>query len=353
MRRVLLLAAGVALAGIGVMVGSGGHGTAAEISGDPLDRAKEQAAYASLADTTPVPPPAPPAPPPTLDLSKIELVGDHYEAPRSDGTRATLTLDPALQVAAEKLLVEAKVPRGAIVAMAPDGRILALAGRRTDDTSGKGDGTIDPTLATDAWAPAASVFKLVTASALVGKGVDPDDKIAFHGGVRSVLESNLHDDKRDNNSASLLFGVAHSNNAILGKLAYLHLQPAELVAQAKALGIDKDLGVRSRRWPRAADDARPHVRAGRRGLHVEDRRRRREHDAVGQPAVRGRRRDARRDVRRRRRATATVHRGERDDAGARPSRRGREQGRAHDGRDVRAREREQVVRQEARNPGRR
>src|SRR6185295_2204721 len=115
--------------------------------------------------------------------------------------RAVLTLDPNLQTYAEKLLSEARAPRGAIVAMAPDGRILALAGRRSDAPSKRSEGRSKPgadtrkgvfdwRIATEVWAPAASVFKLVTASALVAAGVDPGDKVCYHGGLRSVLESN-------------------------------------------------------------------------------------------------------------------------------------------------------------------
>ncbi|HEU4729114.1 MAG TPA: penicillin-binding transpeptidase domain-containing protein [Kofleriaceae bacterium] len=182
-----------------------------------------------------------------IDLDRLVLApgGDHYEAVLTDGRHAVLTLDPALQAYAEKLLSEARAPRGAIVAMAPDGRILALAGRRSepipDRPKGpKGaarEGTFDWRLATEVWAPAASVFKLVTASALVAAGVDPGDKVCFHGGIRSVLESNLRDDKLDSRCENLLYGVAHSNNAILGKLAFQKLEPASLTRFAHELGL--------------------------------------------------------------------------------------------------------------------
>ena len=232
MRRIrpslILLAGGVVLAGAGVVILGGSSGPAAEITGAALDPA---------APATPSPPPLPPPPPPPLDLGKLALAGDHSEAPRG-AERVKLTLDPDLQATAEKLLAESKTPRAAIIAMSPDGRILVMAGRRTSDPTGKGDATLDPQLALDAWAPAASVFKLVTASALVASGMDPDDKVAFHGGIRSVLDSNLRDDRRDNNTQSLLWGVAHSNNAILGKLAFQHLQPTALADQAHALGFD-------------------------------------------------------------------------------------------------------------------
>jgi penicillin-binding protein A len=176
-----------------------------------------------------------------IDLDHRELAADgtHYEAPLQDGRRAVLTLDPVLQALAEKLLSEARAPRGAIVAMAPDGRILALAGRRSEPAAR--DAAFDWRLATDVWAPAASVFKLVTASALVAAGVDPSDKVCFHGGLRSVQESNLRDDKRDSRCESLTYGVAHSNNAILGKLAFQKLAPAELTRFAHDLGVTEGL----------------------------------------------------------------------------------------------------------------
>jgi peptidoglycan glycosyltransferase len=85
------------------------------------------------------------------------------------------------------------------------------------------------------------VFKLVTASALVAAGVDPTGKVCFHGGIRSVRESNLHDDKRDSRCESLSYGVAHSNNAILGKLAFQKLAPDALTKFAHELGITEGL----------------------------------------------------------------------------------------------------------------
>ena len=226
----------------------------AEIGGAALATAQpaaEVAAFVNLADQTVIPDPAskgsypqPPQPMPAgtplgalIDLDKIERVGDHYEAPLKDGRRAILTLDPELQPLAEKLLDQARAPRGAIVVMAPDGRILALAGRRTDEPKGAIEGTFDWRLATDVWAPAASVFKLVTATALVSAGMTGDDKVCFHGGLRSVTESNLVDDKRDSRCETLAYGVAHSNNAILGKLAYQKLQPPALESAARTLGL--------------------------------------------------------------------------------------------------------------------
>ncbi len=168
----------------------------------------------------------------------MELVGDHYEVALAGGRRAILTLDPALQRTAEKTLTSAKAPVGAIVLTAVDGRILAIAGRRADSPKGGKAGSPDWSLTTTAWAPAASIFKIVTAAALVEAGVEPRDKVCFHGGVRSVTASNLTPAKNDDRCEDLGFAVAYSQNAIIAKLAHEHLTGATLDTAAGRLGID-------------------------------------------------------------------------------------------------------------------
>ncbi len=267
-RSHVLLAGAVVVAGTAALLGNRST-TSAEVRGATLDDAPLHGDLSPAAGgDAPDPAPAAPGAKPTkaakkaeaavakrtadniadlLDLGAIKLSGDHYEAILKDGRHAVLTLDPDLQAYAEKLLTEARAPRAAIVAMAPDGRVLALAGRRGNPPAkdekprDAKDGTFDWHLATDVWAPAASVFKLVTASALVAAGVGPEDKVCFHGGIRSVVESNLRDDKHDSRCESLMYGVAHSNNAILGKLAYQKLAPASLTKFAHDLGVASGL----------------------------------------------------------------------------------------------------------------
>jgi cell division protein FtsI/penicillin-binding protein 2 len=233
MRRVVLLAGGVLLAAAGVFLHSGGADSQppARIEGTALDGPRASGLGPA---ENPKPDTAAPKPAAKLELDHMTLVGDHYEAPLGD-KQATLTLDPELQDLAEKLLTESRAPKGAIVAMTPDGKILALAGRAADDPKGSTKGAFDWHLATEPWGPAASVFKLVTASALVASGVDPDDKICFHGGIRSVTESNLRDSPHDSACQSLAWGVAHSNNALVGKLAFQRLEPARLAQYAHDL----------------------------------------------------------------------------------------------------------------------
>ena len=259
MRRVVLLAGGALLAGAGLFMSTGAGPTpAASVGGPALAAAAAPPAatapvadqissFDHLADKTAKTVAA--ATQVELDLDKIELVNGHYVAPLRDGRKATLTLDPELQKLAEKLLDQSRAPRGGIVAMTPDGRILAFAGRRTDEPKGGKNGKRDFSLVTGVWAPAASVFKIVTASALVANGYDTSSKVCYHGGVRSVMESNLVDSKRDGNCQTLAYGLAHSNNAILGKLAYQNLDPARLDSHARDLGwtsiLPASLGVKA------------------------------------------------------------------------------------------------------------
>ena len=235
MRRAVLLAGGALLAGAGLFIGAGADEKPpkASINGPKLDSkptAEEVAKFEALAEDSIKHASV------DLQLDKMELKDGYYEAPLRDGRKAKLTLDPDLQKLAEKLLNESRAPRGAIVAMKPDGTILAFAGRRTEEPKGGKTGKPDHSLVTDVWAPAASIFKLVTASALLTSGFDPDAKVCYHGGVRSVMESNLVDHKSDHNCETLGYGVAHSNNAILGKLAFQKLEPKKLDHAARDLG---------------------------------------------------------------------------------------------------------------------
>jgi len=92
------------------------------------------------------------------------------------------------------------------------------------------------------WAPAASIFKLVTATALVEHGVSPDTRVCYHDGVHSVEESNLRSNPRlDRACNSLAFALAKSQNAIVARLAHDHLDEKSLAAEARALGFGVQL----------------------------------------------------------------------------------------------------------------
>jgi len=172
------------------------------------------------------------------DWSRVRKDGSGYVDVRSDGSRAELTLDPALQTRVDKLLRAHPAPYAAVVVLSvEDGRVLAMSGHSTrEPDKSVADLTMKP------WAPAASIFKLVTATALVEHGVSPDTRVCYHDGVHSVEESNLRANPRlDRACASLSYALAKSQNAIVARLAHDRLDEKSLSAAARALGFGAPL----------------------------------------------------------------------------------------------------------------
>jgi cell division protein FtsI/penicillin-binding protein 2 len=165
----------------------------------------------------------------------MKLTPAGYEAPLAGGGRAVLTLVPPLQAAAEALFDDNDVPYGAAVVLSvSDGKVLALAGRSAyDPRLGPAD------LALTAWAPAASIFKVVSAAALVAEaGLSANSTICYHGGASDVVASNLRDvPSLDTSCHSLGYAVAKSQNAIIAKMVSRHLTPAALERVAGAFGF--------------------------------------------------------------------------------------------------------------------
>ena len=84
---------------------------------------------------------------------------------RAGERRVELTLVPALQEKAREIFQQYRVPYAAMAAIEPStGRMLGYVGHSLEAPSG-GDPVRDPS------PPAASVFKLITASALIDAGV--------------------------------------------------------------------------------------------------------------------------------------------------------------------------------------
>lgn len=163
-----------------------------------------------------------------LDPAQIEFIEPTaldgrgvYVARRSEGQAPLpLTIDARVQRAAGDALVRQNAPLGSVVVLGvEDGRVLAIEGRRQAAPA-----VWAPELALGAWAPAASIFKIVTAAALVEQGVTPETRVCYHGGLRSVEATNLVSMPRlDTECQTLAFGLAKSQNAILARLAHDHL----------------------------------------------------------------------------------------------------------------------------------
>lgn len=175
--------------------------------------------------------------PAPLDLGAMRLdpALGRYVAPLGEG-QAILTIDPQLQARLERTLRSYAVPEGVTVLMEPaTGRVLALAEHAHGDPGRRG-------LSVEALAPAASIFKIVTAAALLEQGVRPDDEICYHGGKRRLQPRLLADDpRRDRRCLSLEAAFGHSTNVVFAKLADRGLDAPLLRATAERFLFNRAL----------------------------------------------------------------------------------------------------------------
>ncbi len=155
----------------------------------------------------------PAAPPPALGSPTFDPALGRFVAPYGEG-RAILTLSSTLQERLTRTLQQNAVPWGVTVLLEPaTGRVLAMAeySRAEPDATG---------LALRALAPAASIFKLVTAAALLEQGVSPEAEVCFHGGRHRLAPRLLADDpRRDRRCLSLETAFGKSTNVVFAKLA--------------------------------------------------------------------------------------------------------------------------------------
>ena len=150
-----------------------------------------------------------------------------------DGTAVELTIDPALQRAAEDTLARYKVGWGAVVAIRPStGEILALA----EHAEGRPD---LKHLALQSAAPAASIFKIITAATLLAEGgLTPASKTCTHGGASKLTLYHLKPNARlDTKCETLAEALGSSNNTAFARWADQLLKPAQLDAMARRFGF--------------------------------------------------------------------------------------------------------------------
>ena len=199
-------------------------------------RADERPAAAAVTSPAPLPRPASSR---QVRLDTIVRQGDTFSARLEGGAQAELTLDPRLQDTAEEVFQTFQLPyAGAVVISIPDGRVLAMAGRSTVSPELGAE-----ELALHPWAPAASVFKVVSASALLSEGgVTATSRTCYHGGVSSIVPDNLIDIPRiDRACATLAYGLGKSQNAIIAKFATRNLTPEKLERMAHAFGFGETI----------------------------------------------------------------------------------------------------------------
>jgi penicillin-binding protein A len=178
---------------------------------------------------------APASAAPSVDMRRVQVVGDHATAPGRDGAAVRLTIRPRWQRLAERLLADSRAPEGAIVVSdTRTGKIIAWA------TRGSGKDFVSAP-----HAPAASLFKIVTASALLESGrASPSTRQCYAGGEHDVREQDLKSQPARSGACTTLGeALGHSVNMVFAQLAAKHLKPADLRRRAEMLGIGTDVPI--------------------------------------------------------------------------------------------------------------
>jgi cell division protein FtsI/penicillin-binding protein 2 len=200
-------------------------------------------------------------PPPLagIELQYLDDRRDVVVAPGHGKRNAELTLDPIYQRAALTFLRQGQVYEGSVVMTdVRTGRVLVWAshnsGRPRD-------------LAVEATAPAASIFKIVTGSALVEAGVPLNEKFCHSGdGEHGIQQRHIESDQDGEKYCdSLGMAMGRSINPIFGRLAVKHLTPTKLEGAARRLGwgldIPFDVPVAPSTIEMPADDELEYARA--------------------------------------------------------------------------------------------
>ncbi len=176
-------------------------------------------------------------PPPLtdLDLTKIDDRGNVATAPAHGDRKASLTISPKYQRAALGFLRAGHVPEGAVVMTdIKTGKVLTWASYVEEGPQRD--------LAAEATAPTASVFKIITATALVEAGLGPSTKQCYSGGEHRLKASDLVDDKRrDKWCATMTQAMGRSLNTVFARLAARNLDRDKLGAVASRYGWNREV----------------------------------------------------------------------------------------------------------------
>ncbi len=168
-----------------------------------------------------------------------DLARSRYVQELPDGYRILTTIDPVLQDSALQIFRNREVPYAAAVVLdVRDNSVLAMAGHSSMDPQ------VDPLeILTTAWAPAASTFKVVTASSLLAHGrANARTQACFSGGLRGITDELLTDNpQRDTKCSTLSAAVAYSHNVVIAKLALKHLTRDQLQSTAQDLGYEREI----------------------------------------------------------------------------------------------------------------
>jgi penicillin-binding protein A len=175
---------------------------------------------------------------PMLNIDRAEPKDGRMVQTLTDGTRVTYTLDAKLQQWAKEYLRSYELPYASMVMLdVKSGKVLVMAGHSAANPK------VDTRqLCLTPWAPAASIYKLVTAAALLDRGVSPDASVCFHGGMRGITMRHLVENaKLDTSCKSLSYAIAKSINPIMGKLAMRNLSAKNLEDWSYRFGFNRPI----------------------------------------------------------------------------------------------------------------
>jgi cell division protein FtsI/penicillin-binding protein 2 len=178
--------------------------------------------------------PAPePAPLAGLELTQIGSDEGGTFAPAQQGV-ARLSVDADLQRTVSALLAARHFPEASVILMeVATGRVLVYANHV--------EGQPARDLIVEATAPSASVFKIVTAAALVEEGhVTAETQRCYSGGEQRIGPADLIEDpQRDRWCTTLAGAMGRSINTVFARLAKEDLTPPKLEAMARRFGYGR------------------------------------------------------------------------------------------------------------------
>ncbi len=214
------------------------HAPVGEPHADPLDAAEEDAALALEVPRRLEDPPIAHAKPLPAELDLLARARSNADGRLVVGSgeeTRTLTVLPKLQSQLTQILQKYETPFAAVVAIEPStGRVLAMAEHSQATPELRG-------LPVKAIFPAASIFKIVTAAALLEAGIGPDHEECSRGGLRRISRTHIKDSRADRECHSLSRALAMSANAVFAKMTVKHLTAQQLLRAAEQFGFNRPL----------------------------------------------------------------------------------------------------------------
>jgi penicillin-binding protein A len=170
------------------------------------------------------------------DVPSLPAAVPSAEAPKPLKQRGPSTLDASLERTAEKLLRGAKPVEGAIVALEPKtGRVLVFEAIGTGRTSAE--------VLAQARMPAASLFKVITTTALFeNTSVTPQDQVCISGGMHGIERRHLEPARGPGAECGrFAWALGNSKNAVFAQLATKLLTRDDLLKTAERIGFNQKL----------------------------------------------------------------------------------------------------------------